>query len=196
MDNTGDSMTTHDDALQTFDLDGLLNREPELSSDAARSFENAAVIGDEKLRSSGYFVNIVKRAPGPAFDGTTPNILIVEDDPGTVLVIGGILKSKGMATRSAGSLQEIIRAMNAQPRPDLILLDIMLPDANGFAILERLRRHPELNSIPVIMLTSLSDPADVAKGLALGATGYMTKPARPPALLSAIDVVLGINRPA
>jgi two-component system, OmpR family, response regulator len=187
-------MTETDVPEFTFDLDGLSTSEPEVSSEAARPFENAAVIGGEKLRSSGFFVNIVKRTTGPGFTGTTPLVLVVEDDPGTVMIIEGILKSRGMATRSAGSLQEIIRAMNAQPRPDLILLDIMLPDANGFAILERLRRHPELNSIPVIMLTSLSDPADVAKGLALGATGYMTKPARPPALLSAIDVVLGISR--
>lgn len=83
--------------------------------------------------------------------------------------------------------------MNNKPQPDLILLDIMLPDANGFPVLERLRRHPELSTNPVVMLTSLSEPADVAKGLALGATGYMSKPARPQALLSAIDIVVGIK---
>ena len=172
------------------DLEGVSRQEPEVTPEAAREFENAAMIGDEKLRSSGFFVNIVRRA-AQSFEGATPLVLIVEDDPGTVMVIEAVLKKKGYATRSAGNLHEIIRAMNVKPRPDLVLLDILLPDANGFAILERIRRHPEMSGMPVVMLTSLSDPADVAKGLALGATGYMSKPARPQALLAALDVVLG-----
>jgi two-component system, OmpR family, response regulator len=186
-------MSDHQET-ETLDLAGVSNDEPEISSEAAQPFENAAAIGDEKLRASGFFVNSMRRTAGPAFTGTSPLVLVVEDDPGTVMVIEGVLKSRGMRTRSAATLQEVARGMNATPRPDLVLLDIMLPDANGFAILERLRRHPELNAIPVIMLTSLSDPADVANGLALGATGYMVKPAKPQALLSAIDGVLGIRR--
>jgi two-component system OmpR family response regulator len=178
--------------VDTFDLSGISTAEPEVSSASARSFENAAMIGDEKLKASGYFVNIVRRSARD-FTGAVPLVMIVEDDPGTVRVIDAVLKRQGFGTRTAGNLGEIIRAMNTKPHPDLILLDIMLPDANGFSVLERLQRHPELNGIPVVMLTSLSEPADVAKGLALGATGYMSKPARPQALLSAIDIVLGIK---
>ena len=180
----------------TFDLTGVTNSEPEISSGMARSFENAASIGDEKLRSTGFFVNIVRRASKSGFPGAAPLVLIVEDDRGTVTVIDAVLKHRGFATRSAGNLNEIIRAVNTKPHPDLILLDIMLPDANGFAVLERLRRHPDLGSTPVIMLTSLSEPADVAKGLALGATGYMSKPAKPQALISAIEIVLGMKSEA
>ncbi|HEX7708025.1 MAG TPA: response regulator [Thermoanaerobaculia bacterium] len=182
-------MNDHEDTA-TIDLEGISSAVPDVSSEA---FENAAAIGDEKLRAAGFFVNPVRHASAP-FTGKSPLVLVVEDDPGTVMVIEGVLQSRGMTTRSASTLQTVARAMNAKPRPDLVLLDIVLPDANGFAILERLRRHPELNAVPVIMLTSLSDPADVAKGLALGATGYMVKPAKPQALLSAIDGVLGINR--
>lgn len=185
-------MTTHDEGMTPFDLSGVSNSEPEVPSDVAKPFENAALIGDEKLRSTGFFVNIVRRG-AKAFSGTSPLVLIVEDDRGTVAVIEAVVQRQGYATRTAGNLQEILRALNARPHPDLILLDIMLPDANGFAVLERLRRHPELGSIPVVMLTSLSDPADVAKGLALGATGYMSKPARPQALVSAIEIVLGMK---
>lgn len=174
-------------------LAGIVNAEPELSPDDTHSFRNAAMIGDEKLRASGFFVNIVRRASSPAFTGTAPLVLVVEDDPGTVRVIESVLTRHGFGSRTAGNLQEIIRALNAKPQPDLMLLDILLPDANGFAILERLRRHPDFSAIPVVMLTSLSDPADVAKGLALGATGYMSKPARPQALLSAIEIVLGMK---
>ena len=178
--------------IEAFDLSGVSTAEPEVSSESARSFENAAMIGDEKLKASGFFVNIVRRSARD-FTGTVPLVLIVEDDPGTVKVIDAVLKRQGYVTRTAGNRGEIIRAMNTKPHPDLILLDIMLPDANGFSVLERLRRHPEVSTIPVVMLTSLSEPADVAKGLALGATGYMSKPARPQALLSAIDIVLGIK---
>lgn len=173
-----------------FDLEEGADQEPNLTVEDTNPFQNAAMIGDEKLRASGFFVNIVRRG-ARTFAGGNPSVLIVEDDPGTVMVIEAVLRRKGMVTRSAGNLHDIIRALNTKPHPDVILLDIMLQDANGFAILERLRRHPELHSIPVVMLTSLADPADVAKGLALGATGYMSKPARPQALLSAIDIVLG-----
>lgn len=175
------------------DLEGVSKQEPEISSDDARSYENAAMIGGEKLRATGYFVNIVKRGAISVDEGETPRILIVEDDTGTSAVIDTILKSQGFSTRVAANLQEIKRALSITPAPHLILLDIMLPDANGFAVLERLRRHPDLAATPVVMLTSLSEPADVAKGLALGATGYMSKPARPQALLSAIRNVLGIE---
>jgi CheY-like chemotaxis protein len=175
------------------DLEGVSKQEPEISSADAQSYENAALIGGEKLRTSGYFVNIVKRGAISIGSDETPRVLVVEDDPGTSAVIDAILKSQGYATRVAANLQEIKRALSVAPAPHLILLDIMLPDANGFAVLERLRRHPDLAATPVVMLTSLSEPADVAKGLALGATGYMSKPAKPQALLAAIRNVLGIE---
>ena len=125
--------------------------------------------------------------------GDRPHILIVEDDPGTAGVIAGVLGSQGFATRTAANKLEVLRSLSENDAPDLILLDVMLPDANGFAILERLRRHPTLSETPVIMLTSLSEPADVAKGLALGAAGYMIKPAQPQALVQAARHVLGMG---
>jgi two-component system OmpR family response regulator len=189
-------MANDPEAHVTVDLEGVSNVEPEVPAETAKPFENAALIGGEKLRSNGFFVNIVRRSSASDFSGTSPLVLVVEDDPGTSGVIDAVLKSQGFATRVAASLQEIRRALNVRPHPDLILLDIMLPDANGFAVLERLRRHPDLGHIPVVMLTSLSEPADVAKGLALGATGYMSKPARPQALLTAIRTALGIQAQA
>lgn len=167
--------------------------EPAVAAEAAREFEGAALIGGEKLRTSGYFVNVVNRPATPQQPADNPLVLIVEDDPGTATLIDAVLKKHGFGTRIAANLQGILRGMNAKPRPDMILLDILLPDANGFAVLERLRRHPDLRHIPVVMLSSLSEPADVAKGLALGATGYLSKPARPQALVSAIRSVLGLE---
>ena len=186
-------MTTNSNESVPLDLDAEAARaEPSLSPEKTREFEDAALIGGEKLRSNGFFVDIVKRAAKP-LDVEKPMVLIVEDDPGTSRVIEAVVAKQGFGTRVASNLQGILRGMNAKPAPDMILLDIMLPDANGFAVLERLRRHPDLRHIPVVMLSSLSEPADVAKGLALGASGYLSKPARPQALVAAIRSVLGLD---
>jgi DNA-binding response OmpR family regulator len=60
--------------------------------------------------------------------------------------------------------------------PDLLLLDIELPDGDGFEVLSRLRKHPSLNALPIVLLTAKNDAADIGKGLVLGADGYVTKP--------------------
>lgn len=185
-------MTDGGDADLTIDLDGVSTQAPEVPAEATESFANAALIGGEKLKASGFFVNIVKRATAAPSVGATPRVLVVEDDPGTSAVIDAVLRGQGFDSSVAADLQGILRALQEPPPPDVIVLDILLPDANGFAVLERLRRHPDLGRVPVVMLTSLDDPADVAKGLALGATGYLSKPARPEALVAAIRAVLGL----
>jgi two-component system OmpR family response regulator len=165
--------------------------EPVLPREATKPFEEAALIGGQKLRSDGFFVNVVKPAAAGATVVAQPTVLVVEDDPGTSAVIVAVLGKEGFRTRTAANLQGILKGVNARPHPDAILLDVMLPDANGFSVLERIRRHPELGGTAVVMLTSLSEPSDVAKGLALGANGYLSKPARPQVLISAIRAVLG-----
>ena len=74
---------------------------------------------------------------------------------------------------------------------DLIILDVVMPDANGFDILNRIRQHSVLKDLPVMMLTSLGSLDDILKGLKLGANGYLTKPAKSKSLLDAIRKVLG-----
>ena len=63
-----------------------------------------------------------------------------------------------------------------QPAADLVLLDVMLPDGNGFDLLARIRRHHRYSLLPVIMLTALTGDEDIQRGLELGADGYITKP--------------------
>jgi CheY-like chemotaxis protein len=175
------------------EMEGVTRLEPEVSDETAREFENAALIGGEKLADQGFFFNVVRSTSQAGGASGDTCILIVEDDPGTSGVISAVLNSQGFTTRVAATKQEVLRSLSEHDAPSLILLDVMLPDANGFAILERLRRHPDLSEVPVIMLTSLSEPADVAKGLALGATGYMSKPAQPQALVTAVRHVLGVT---
>lgn len=181
------------DETTPIDLDGISDQEPAIQPEDQKFYENAAIIGNEKLRESGHFVNVVKQGTLQPPQGQ-PLILVVEDDTGTAAVIDAVLQKSGYATRLAADLSEIKRALSTKPAPHLVLLDVMLPDANGFAVLERLRRHPDYSRTPVVMLTSLSEQSDVAKGLALGATGYMSKPARPQVLIQVIRKALGLEQ--
>ena len=83
--------------------------------------------------------------------------------------------------------------MRQQPPPDLILLDVQLPDANGFDILAKMRQHPVLKSMPVIMLTAEATREAVLRGLQGGADGYVTKPFEPDMLITAVKAVLGLS---
>ena len=87
---------------------------------------------------------------------------------------------------------EVVAEFRKPPIPDLILLGVMLPDADGFDILLRLRQHPALKNVPVIMLTGKSTREDVIKGLASGADGYVTKPFEADALMRAVRTVVGL----
>ena len=73
-------------------------------------------------------------------------------------------------------MEELVADIGARAVPDLVLLDVMLPDGNGFDMLTSIRRHPKLALLPVVMLTVLAKPEEVRRGLSLGADGYITKP--------------------
>ena len=97
--------------------------------------------------------------------------------------------------RAALKRDDILIALRQQPAPDLILLDVQLPDANGFDILARMRHHPVLKSMPVIMLTAEATRESVLRGLQGGADGYVTKPFEPDLLITAVKAVLGLAPP-
>jgi CheY-like chemotaxis protein len=103
-------------------------------------------------------------------------ILIVEDDPDQLALADLRVTMAGYKVRVASSVNAFLQSMLDDGAPDLLLLDVSLPDGDGFEILAKLRRHPALKSLPIVMLTAMSDPADIGKGLVLGADGYVTKP--------------------
>jgi DNA-binding response OmpR family regulator len=82
----------------------------------------------------------------------------------------------GYRVRVATSVNAFLQSMLDDGAPDLLLLDVTLPDGDGFEILAKMRRHPALKSLPIVMLTARTDAADIGKGLVLGADGYVTKP--------------------
>jgi CheY-like chemotaxis protein len=112
-------------------------------------------------------------APKPAAE---TEILILEDDPDQLALADLRMTMAGYRVRVASSLNGFLQSMFDEGAPDLLLLDVELPDGDGFEVLRRMRRHKVLSALPIIMLTVRNDPADIGKGLALGADGYVTKP--------------------
>jgi diguanylate cyclase (GGDEF)-like protein len=110
-----------------------------------------------------------------------PLILIVDDTPMNIRVLGTALQEE-YQIRVATSGEEALEMATKLPVPDLILLDIMMPEMNGFQVLEVLKSLPETKEIPVIFVTALSKEADEEKGLKIGAIDYITKPYSIPVL--------------
>ena len=163
-------------------------KEPETSAQEHKQLSEEAVIGESKLTSNGYFVRINKAAPSRKPQRTPPSVLVVEDDQVVATLITRILEGNGFTVRGASHRESIVAGLKTSP--DLVILDVLMPDANGFDILNRIRQHPGLKDLPVLMLTSLGALDDILKGLRLGANGYLTKPAKSKALLDAIKTVL------
>jgi class 3 adenylate cyclase len=106
---------------------------------------------------------------------TTARILVADDDPDLRLVLGDILASQGYEVIVAQDGEDAL-AKAWSERPDLIVLDVMMPKLNGYAVCRLLKADRETAHIPVLMLTSLGDPDDRTKGLNLGADDYLPKP--------------------
>jgi DNA-binding response OmpR family regulator len=102
-------------------------------------------------------------------------ILIVDDEPNIVISLEFLMKREGFDVAVATDGEEALRAM-ADHQPDLILLDIMLPKKDGFEICQQIRANPAWQSVKIVMLTAKGRDTEIAKGLALGADSYLTKP--------------------
>jgi DNA-binding response OmpR family regulator len=118
------------------------------------------------------------------------NVLIVDDERDTREILASLVQAKGyepVQLDSGGAVPEAV----VEYQPDLILLDLMLPDVDGFAVCERLKRDRATNLIPVILVTALNDANHRLSGVRVGANGYLTKPFTPEQLFGAIDKALG-----
>ncbi len=116
-------------------------------------------------------------------------ILAVEDERDIAALVAYHLAREGYRVRTAESGQEALQAMSTE-RPDLVVLDLMLPGFSGYEVLSEMRRRPELSDVPVIILTARRDEADRIKGLELGADDYLTKPFSPRELVLRVGAVL------
>ncbi|MFQ5917489.1 MAG: PleD family two-component system response regulator, partial [Candidatus Binatia bacterium] len=102
-------------------------------------------------------------------------IMVVDDDPDMVAIIKTILEVKGYALQFAHNGQEVFNLLGEQ-KPDLIILDIFMPQMDGLEVLTRLKGDPDTASIPVILLTSQGEYEDFLEGYQVGANYYIPKP--------------------
>ncbi len=164
---------------------------PEVVQRATQEAES----GTSTLSLNGYYVSIARRAAEkkvPSAPGGKYSVLAIDDDPELLRLLRFLLMGEGFVANAAGNREEIVAALRKLPSPDAILLDVMMPQANGFDVLSSIRRHPVLRNIPVIMLTAKATREDVMRGLVGGADGYITKPFDPDVLVAGVRAVLGL----
>lgn len=122
-------------------------------------------------------------------------VLVVDDTPDNLSLMAGLLKDF-YRVRLASSGQRALEVARMDAPPDLILLDIMMPDMDGYAVCYELKADARTRDIPVIFLTALADPVDEEVGLGFGTVDYITKPIKPRLLLARVAAQLQVKRAA
>lgn len=120
-------------------------------------------------------------------------IMVVDDEPDVVYIATSILQKAGYETISAYSGEEALQKLE-EVKPDLITLDIMMPNIDGFDVLKKIREKKETSSIPVIIISVKKDDSDIVRGLELGATDYFTKPYNKIVVLAKVKSILKFKR--
>jgi len=106
---------------------------------------------------------------------TKKKILIADDEQNIVISVEFLMRREGYEVSVAADGEAALERIRAD-RPDLVLLDVMMPKKSGFEVCQEVKSNPELQSVRILMLTAKGRDTEVAKGLALGADAYMTKP--------------------
>ena len=120
-------------------------------------------------------------------------IMVVDDNPDIITIVRTILEGRGFNVLSASSGAECLEVLKSQ-KPDLIVLDIMMPEMDGLEVLTRLKSTSEFTNIPVVLLTAKVQYEDVLGGYKLGADYYITKPFTSTQLINGINLLLGENK--
>jgi len=120
---------------------------------------------------------------------SSPRVLIVDDEPHIVLSLEFLLERAGYETVAAADGEEALAKVR-RLRPDVVLLDIMMPNRNGYEVCQAIKSDPDLRTTPVIMLSAKGQEVEVLKGLELGASSYVTKPFGNAEILEAIRAVI------
>jgi putative two-component system response regulator len=122
-------------------------------------------------------------------DAARSTILIIDDSPLILATLGSVLRPQYRVLAATSGLQGL-RVAQDEPRPDLILLDVLMPELDGYGVLERLRADPATEAIPVIFLTGAREPEQEERGLRLGAADYVAKPLNATVVLARVRTQL------
>jgi len=119
----------------------------------------------------------------------TKKILIVDDEPNIVTALEFLLEKRGYAVEVAANGEEALAQVEAF-KPDLVLLDVMMPKVSGYDVCQRMRAEPRWQGMKIIMLSAKGREVEVSKGMSLGADLYVTKPFSSIELVATIDKLL------
>jgi CheY-like chemotaxis protein len=152
--------------------------EAKVTGEDAKRIASEAKSAESVLAQAGAWIadDRLTNRPDAVKGKADTTVLIVEDDPDQLALADLRVAMAGYKVRVARSARELLDDLRMQPLPDILLLDVMLPDGNGFDILGKLRAHPKFALLVVALLTAKDDPQEIAKGLGLGADAYITKP--------------------
>jgi two-component system, sensor histidine kinase and response regulator len=131
--------------------------------------------------------------PDTAAHASPPVILIVDDHTENLHLLSQMLQRQGYRIRVANSGGRALAAVHANP-PDLILLDIMMPDTDGYAVCEQLKRQPTTHDIPILFISALNDTVDKVKAFEVGGVDYITKPFQVQEVLARVETHLTLRR--
>ena len=134
-------------------------------------------------------------SPQKSHTGSAPTstLLIIDDTPQNLAVLGELLRPY-YRIRAVNSGERALRAAGTDPRPDLILLDVMMPEMDGYEVLRHLRDNAQTRDIPVIFITAMVATKDEERGLELGAVDYITKPFNPSIVLARVRTQLELKQ--
>ena len=135
----------------------------------------------------------IKSMTDSLFQATKRIIMVVGDEPAIVTIHRVLLEQQGFIVRHSYSGPELFASLEEQ-KPDLIILDVMMPEMDGLEVLRRLKAAPETSSIPVILLTALDEYKDSLTGYKMGADYYIAKPFTKTQMMTAIDHLLNEGR--
>jgi len=121
---------------------------------------------------------------------TQKTVMIVEDEEDAAELFAEMMRVSGFRVITTYKSEPAIGMMNTE-KPDLILLDVMMPEISGLDILRQMRRDPNLANIPVILITAKGMPADIKNGMEAGASTYLTKPVGFLELKEAVEQTIG-----
>lgn len=157
-----------------------------------KRIERQVAVAETALGDKGAFLSRDRLKNRPSLEKTPEQIsvLVVEDDPDQAALADMRVSMGGYKVRLAANLKALHEELGAGRVPDIMLLDIRLPDGDGFDILAAMRRQPKLALLPIVMLTVITGKANVRRGLELGADGYITKPYSKKVVVDAIRDVL------